>query len=278
MRNKRHIGKLEGIIFSLLGFLWAISCIFPIWKVFCATFSKETTNLTTVLLPDSFSNGVSKMYTALTSVSVMQATADTAVYTLIAIVGMLIMCSLASYEFSFYNFPGKKILFSVLMGAMMLPFILYVVPLYRFVYKLGLTDTYIGVAIPIMISPMSVFILNQFSETIPASLIESARIDGASHFQIFFRIYLPLVRNGLITVTVLMFLRAWGSYMWPALVTGNSIMPVSRTIANLLSKFFYVDVRVKMAAMLLAMIPPMTIYVLFQKHVIEGMTMSSVKG
>lgn len=278
MRNKRHIGKLEGIIFSLLGFLWAISCIFPIWKVFCATFSKETTNLTTVLLPDSFSNGVSKMYTALTSVNVMQATADTAVYTLIAIVGMLIMCSLASYEFSFYNFPGKKILFSVLMGAMMLPFILYVVPLYRFVYKLGLTDTYIGVAIPIMISPMSVFILNQFSETIPASLIESARIDGASHFQIFFRIYLPLVRNGLITVTVLMFLRAWGSYMWPALVTGNSIMPVSRTIANLLSKFFYVDVRVKMAAMLLAMIPPMTIYVLFQKHVIEGMTMSSVKG
>ena len=109
-------------------------------------------------------------------------------------------------------------------------------------------------------------------------MIESARIDGASHFQIFFRIYLPLVRNGLITVTVLMFLRAWGSYMWPALVTGNSIMPVSRTIANLLSKFFYVDVRVKMAAMLLAMIPPMTIYVLFQKHVIEGMTMSSVKG
>lgn len=278
MRNKRHIGKLEGIIFSLLGFLWAISCIFPIWKVFCATFSKETTNLTTVLLPNSFSNGISKMYTALTSVNVMQATADTAVYTLIAIVGMLIMCSLASYEFSFYNFPGKKILFSVLMGAMMLPFILYVVPLYRFVYKLGLTDTYIGVAIPIMISPMSVFILNQFSETIPTSLIESARIDGASHFQIFFRIYLPLVRNGLITVTVLMFLRAWGSYMWPALVTGNSIMPVSRTIANLLSKFFYVDVRVKMAAMLLAMIPPMTIYVLFQKHVIEGMTMSSVKG
>lgn len=278
MRNKRHIGKLEGVVFSLLGFLWAFGCIFPIWKVFCATFSQETTNLTTVLLPDSFSNGFSKMYTALTSVSVMQATADTAVYTLISIVGMLIMCSLASYEFSFYSFPGKKLLFSVLMGAMMLPFILYVVPLYRFVYKLGLTDTYLGVAIPIMISPMSVFILNQFSETIPTALIESARIDGASHFQIFFRIYLPLVRNGLITVTVLMFLRAWGSYMWPSLVTGNNILPVSRTIANLLSKYFYVDVRVKMAAMLLAMIPPMTIYVIFQKHVIEGMTMSSVKG
>lgn len=278
MHKNRHIGKLEGILFSLLGFLWAFGCIFPIWKVFCATFSKETSNLTTVMLPDSFSNGISKMYTALTSVNVMQATMDTAVYTLIAIVGMLIMCSLASYEFSFYNFPGKKLLFSILMGAMMLPFILYVVPLYRFVYKLGLTDTYLGVAIPIMISPMSVFILNQFSETIPSTLMESARIDGASHFQIFFRIYLPLVRNGLITVTVLMFLRSWGSYMWPALITGNNILPVSRTIANLLSKFFYVDVRVKMAAMLLAMIPPMAIYVIFQKHVIEGMTMSSVKG
>ena len=278
MHKNRRIGKLEGALFSFLGFLWAFGCIFPIWKVFCATFSKETSNLTTVILPDSFSNGVSKMYTALTSVNVMQATMDTAVYTLIAIIGMLIMCSLASYEFSFYNFPGKKLLFSILMGAMMLPFILYVVPLYRFVYKLGLTDTYLGVAIPIMISPMSVFILNQFSETIPSSLMESARIDGAGHFQIFFRIYLPLVRNGLITVTVLMFLRAWGSYMWPALITGNNILPVSRTIANLLSKFFYVDARVKMAAMLLAMIPPMAIYIIFQKHVIEGMTMSSVKG
>lgn len=278
MRKGKNIGKAEGIIFSLLGLLWAFGCIFPIWKVFCATFSKETTNLTTVMLPDSFSNGMSKVYTALTSVNVMEATVDTAIYTLISIVGMLIMCSLASYEFSFYKFPGKKLLFSVLMGAMMLPFILYVVPLYRFVYQLGLTDTYLGVAIPIMISPMSVFILNQFSESIPVSLIESARIDGAGHFQIFFRIYLPLVRNGLITVTVLMFLRSWGAYMWPALVTGNDILPVSRTIANLLSKFFYVDVRVKMAAMLLAMIPPMVIYVIFQKRVIEGMTMSSVKG
>lgn len=134
MRKGKNIGKAEGIIFSLLGLLWAFGCIFPIWKVFCATFSKETTNLTTVMLPDSFSNGISKVYTALTSVNVMEATVDTAIYTLISIIGMLIMCSLASYEFSFYKFPGKKLLFSVLMGAMMLPFILYVVPLYRFVY------------------------------------------------------------------------------------------------------------------------------------------------
>ena len=278
MRKSKNIGKAEGLIYSFLGLLWAIGCIFPIWKVFCATFSAETSNLTTVMLPDSFSNGISKLYTALTSVNVLGATVDTAIYTFISIVGMLIMCSLASYEFSFYKFPGRKLLFSVLMGAMMLPFILYVVPLYRFVYQLGLTDTYLGVAIPIMISPMSVFILNQFSETIPTSLIESARIDGAGHYQIYFKIYLPLVRNGLITVTVLMFLRSWGSYMWPALVTGNNVLPVSRTIANLLSEFFYVDPRVKMAAMLLAMIPPMVIYVIFQKRVIEGMTMSSVKG
>ena len=79
------------------------------------------------------------------------------------------------------------------------------------------------------------------------------------------------------TITLVMLPFIWAGFVY-SLVTGNEILPVSRTIANLLSKFFYVDVRVKMAAMLLAMIPPMVIYVIFQKRVIEGMTMSSVKG
>ena len=147
---------------------------------------------------------------------------DTLIYTVIAIVVMLITASLAAYEFKFYDFPLKKMLFSIVMVSMMMPFVLYVIPLYRFVYGLGLSDTYIGVAVAFMVSPLSVFILMQFSEDIPQDLVESARIDGAGHFQVYLYIVLPLMRNGLIVASILLFLRVWGSYLWPKLVSARS--------------------------------------------------------
>jgi multiple sugar transport system permease protein len=161
---------------------------------------------------------------------------------------------------------------------MMLPMILYVIPLYRFVFSMGLSDTIPGVALPFLISPLSVFIMMQFLEDLPIEFIESARIDGAGHFNIYFRIVLPLLRNGLITATVLLFLKVWGSFLWPSLVAADNIQPMSVTIANLLSPQFYVDPRVKIASMLLAMLPPMVIYIFFQRYVIRGISMSGVKG
>jgi multiple sugar transport system permease protein len=161
---------------------------------------------------------------------------------------------------------------------MMLPMILYIIPLYRFIFQLNLGDTVLGVALPIMISPLSVFIMLQFLEDLPKELIEAARIDGAGHFRIYFSIVLPLMRNGLITAIILLFLRSWGAYLWPSLVTGKEINPISVTIANLLSRQFYIDPRVKIASMLITMIPPLVVYLLFQKYVIKGISMSSVKG
>ncbi len=86
------------------------------------------------------------------------------------------------------------------------------------------------------------------------------------------------MRNGLITATVLMFLHSWGAFLWPALVAGSEVLPVSKTISNMLSPNFYVDARVKMGAMLIAMVPPLIIYLVFQRYVIQGMAMSGVKG
>lgn len=118
----------------------------------------------------------------------------------------------------------------------------------------------------------------QFLEGLPISIIESARIDGAGHFSIFVKIVLPLMRNGILTTTVLMFMKTWGQYLWPSLVTAQKIRPISVVIANMLAPNFWVDSRVKLAAMLVAMLPPMLVYLLFQRYVIEGVTMSSVKG
>ena len=143
---------------------------------------------------------------------------------------------------------------------------------------MGLSDTFAGISFPMMVSALSVFIMMQFLEDLPLSFIESARIDGAGHFQIYGRIVLPLMRNGILTTVVLMFMKTWGQYLWPSLVTGQKIKPISVTISNMLSPNFWVDPRVKIAAMLIAMFPPLLIYLIFQRYVIEGITMSGVKG
>lgn len=270
--------RREQFVLCCLAFIWVVVCLFPIWDLFSVAFTTEDINPMRVLAPNSWSAGIHNLKESFQYANVIQSTIDTFLYTLLAIAGMLLICTLASYEFSFYQFPLKKPLFSILMMSMMLPMILYVIPLYRMVFHIGLSDTYLGIALPLMISPLSVFIMNQFCENIPISLIESARIDGAGHFRIYGSIVLPLMRNGLITASVLLFLRAWGSYLWPSLVAASNIKPMSVSITNMLHPNFYVPTRVKIAAMLMAMVPPLVFYVVFQKYVIQGIAMSGLKG
>ena len=269
---------LEKILLFTLATIWAIICLFPIWHLISATFSSDSSNITTTFFPNDIPNGISKISYALNTANILVAIRDTMIYTVITLIGLVAVSALLAYEFTFYRFPGRNLLYALLMGSMMLPLVLYVIPLYRFVFQIGMSDTLAGVALPMMVSPLAVFILMSFLEDLPLSFIESARIDGAGHFRIFGSIVLPLMRNGLITVTVIMFLRVWGSYLWPSLITGNNIHPLSVAISNMLSPNFYVDARVKIASMLISMLPPALIYLFFQRQVIEGMTMSGVKG
>ena len=276
--KKRHKITREKVILLVLASLWAIICLFPLWHLFSATFSSDSTNVTTAFMPNDLKNGFAKVAYALTTGNILEATLDTFVYSMFTIVGLVFISALAAYEFSFYQFPFKKILFASLMASMMLPLVLYVIPLYRFVFQIGMADTVWGVSLPMMVAPLAVFMLMQFLEDLPISLIESARIDGANHFKIFTAIVFPLMRNGVITVTVVMFLRIWGNLLWPSLITANKIKPLSVAISNMLSPNFYVDQRVKIASMLISMLPPAILYLACQKRVIEGMTMSAVKG
>lgn len=268
----------EKIVFTIIAAIWALICLIPIWILFSGTFSTDASNLTRTFFPNSLANGLLKCKEALTTISIGTAMVHTLLYTGITVLGILIISSLVAYEFTFYEFPLKKLLFGVIMVSMMLPQVLYIIPLYRLVYNMGLSDTYAGISMPMMVSALSVFIMMQFLEDLPPSFIESARIDGAGHFQIFRSIVLPLMRNGILTTIVLMFMKIWGQYLWPSLITAQKIKPLSVTISNMLNPNFWIDSRVKIAAMLIAMIPPLLIYLLFQRYVIEGIAMSGVKG
>ena len=274
----RTRNKMEQCVLILLASIWALVCLFPVWVLFSGTFSLDSSNITRTFFPNSLSNGIAKCKEALLTIDIATATVHTFIYTGITVIGILMTSSLAAYEFTFSQFPLKKVFFGIMMASMMLPQVLYIIPLYRLVFSMNLSDTFAGVSLPMMVSALSVFIMMQFLEDLPASFIESARIDGAGHFQIYGRIVLPLMRNGILTTVVLMFMKIWGQYLWPSLVTAQNIKPISVTVANLLNPNFWVDPRVKIAAMLIAMIPPLAIYLIFQRYVIEGITMSGVKG
>lgn len=274
----KRLSFIEKIIIFGGASLWLVVCIFPLYNLICVTFSTDSSNLTRTFFPNSFSNGIQKIQFAFDKAGIIKGKVDSTLITAVTIAGMLFVCSLAAYEFAFYHFPLKKILFGALLSSMMLPMALCVVPLYRFVVNAGLADTVPGVSMPLMASALSVFILLQFLEDIPLSLIESARIDGAGHFRVFFSIVFPMMRNAAITVTVLMFLSVWNSYLWPSLAASTNIRPMSVAIASLLNPNFYVDPRVKIAAMLISSIVPLGIYFGFQKYIIDGIAASGVKG
>ena len=274
----KKLKSFEKIIIFSGAFIWLLVSIFPLYNLMSVTFSSDNSDITRTFFPNSFSNGISKIRLAFIHVDILKGTLDSTLITSFTILGMLIICSLAAYEFAFYQFPLKKILFAAIMSSMMLPMVLYIVPLYRFTVNVGLSDTISGVSLPLMVRALSVFILLQFLESMPLSLIESARIDGAGHFRIFFSIVLPLMRNAIITVTVLMFISVWGSYLWPSLVTSANIRPMSVVIASLLNPNFWIDERVKIAAMLVSSIVPLAIYLGFQKYIIDGIAASGIKG
>jgi ABC-type glycerol-3-phosphate transport system permease component len=274
----KHKTRGQSAVMYAILILWLVVCLFPLYNMISTTFSSDSSNLTSTFLPNDFSNGWDKIMRAFTEANILDASIDTLSYTIITIIGMILVCSLVAYEFTFYQFPLKKPLYALILMSMMFPMVLYVIPLYRFVVKLGLADTIAGISAPLIVSPLSVFILMQFLEDMPMSFVESARIDGAGHFRIFWHIVFPLMHNGVITATVLMFLNVWGAYLWPSLASGANLRPMSVTIANLLSPQFYIDPRVKIAAMLLSAVPPLLIYLFFQRYVISGITMSGVKG
>ena len=161
---------------------------------------------------------------------------------------------------------------------MMLPMITYIIPLYRFVYNLGWSDTLIGLAIPSIPSAFAVFIIKQFLESIPRELVEAAEIDGAGHLTVFLRVVLPLMATPLLTVTVIQFMQVWGSFLWPTLVAGTNWKPVSVLVSGLLGDGSWLEGRVKIAAMLISGLPPVLVYLFFQKYIVEGIATSGLKG
>ena len=201
------------------------------------------------------------------------------VFTAIVIVlGQLSMCSLAGYAFARIKFPGRDALFLLCLAVLMIPTSFLILPQYLTIQKMKLLNTLRAIFLPNLFSAFGTFLMRQFFMAIPQELEDAARIDGCGHGRIFAQIMLPLVKPGLVSLGVLTLRFAWNNLMWPMIVNTS---PDKMTLAAGLSYLqgqYLTDYPSIMAGALLAVIPLIVIYAIFQKQFIEGIALSGIKG
>ncbi len=203
---------------------------------------------------------------------------NTCIYAGGAMVLNVLFSAMAGYALSRLNFRGRNFIFALTLAVMMIPAAVTLIPRFLVVTSLHLNNTYFALILPAMAQPFSVFIMVQFMKTLPKELEESAMIDGASRFHIFFQIMLPLVKPALTAVAILTFQGAWNDFQWPLVALGTQDMYTLPLGLFYFKSAHYTEYNLLLAGSLFNTIPILLLFLLFQRYFIEGALGSSVKG
>ncbi len=190
----------------------------------------------------------------------------------------LLFDSMTAYALSRLRFPGRDVIFVVILVAMMLPFQVTFIPLYVTVHALHLLNTYGGLIIPRATNAFGIFMLRQFFISLPRDLDEAARVDGASEFYIYSRIILPLSGPALATLAIFHFMYNWNDFLWPLLVTSTTDMETLPAGLALFVGQHVVEYAVVMAGAVLALLPLFVIFIFAQKYFVRGVALTGLKG
>ncbi len=207
---------------------------------------------------------------------------NSAVVTAVTVLGQLVFCSTAAYGFARLRFVGGKAIFILFLATMMIPFQVTMIPTFLIVFKLNWVNTYQGLIAPGVSSAFSIFLLRQAFLTVPREYQDAARIDGASEWTVFTRVFLPLVKPALATVSVFAFMGTWNDLLWPLLIARDENM---RTVElglayfNVTSSAFQQpNWPLMMAASVVTLLPVVGVYLFAQRYFVEGISLTGVKG
>ncbi len=204
---------------------------------------------------------------------------NTMIITLPSIIGVLLTSSLAAYSFARLDFPLKKFWFTLVIGSMLMPGAVLIIPIFIGWTLIGFSNSYIPLIVPAFLGggALNIFLIRQFLMTIPRELDEAAYLDGATHWQILFKLLLPLIKPVLITVGLFTFVLYWNDVMGPLIyISRNEMNTISQALANFKSGFG-TDWRAIMAASTMSIIPSVILYFIGQKYFVEGIVLSGLK-
>lgn len=277
--NKKIVYLRNGIIMVIL-VVFAAATIFPIYFMIISSFGDpvEASAVNQVLWPTKWTLASYKFFFSYSKYSARWLINSLIVSILITL-GNVIFSSMAGYAFSKIRFRGNKIMFSVLLSAMMIPYQVTQVPLYILVVNtLKMQNTYTALILPSFVQVYNIFLCKQFMSSIPNEIIESAKIEGCSQPHILFRIIYPLSKTVLAVVAITTFMNSWNTFFWPFLVTSKLEM---QTIQVGLKNFRFANSTYfspMMAGATIAAVPMFILFFSLQKYFLEGVTVGAVKG
>jgi len=190
---------------------------------------------------------------------------------------IIFVASLLGYVLGKFKFRGRDAIFILILMVMMVPPQVILIPMFVLAKNLNWINSYQGLIIPGLLSPYAVFLLRQYVHNIPNELTDAARIDGCSEFGIYWRIVLPLIIPALAAVGIIKFMWEWETFLWPLVVSQSPDMFTIPVGISFLSTTHWVKHELVMAANTLAAIPMMIIFIILQKHIVEGITLTGLK-
>lgn len=184
----------------------------------------------------------------------------------------MIICSIAGYGFEIYHQKSKDVLFTVLLAAMMLPFVATMIPLFTMFSKAGMVNSWLAFMLPGLATPFLIMMFRQAARSFPKEIIEAARMDGLSEVGIFFAMFVPTMRSTYGAAVTVTFMSTWNSYLWPKVIfQKNESTTMPMLVANLLSAYT-VDYGMLMLGVLIATLPTAVVFFMLQKQFAEGIT------
>ena len=264
-----HLILLAGVAIVVFPFMWMILTSFKT--------TGEAMKIPPTVFPEKF---VKDAYTTIVSSAIpfLKVYSNTIIATAVTTIAQLVFCSMAGYAFARIEFPMKNFLFILILSVLMVPGQIFLLPQYQIIQKLGLLDTIPALFLPNLFSAFGTFLMRQFFMSLPKELEEAAIVDGCGRFSIFAQIMVPLVKPGLVSLSIFTIKFAWNDFMWPLIVnTSMDKMTLGPALSTLQGQYT-TEYPMQMAGAVLAVLPLVVMFFIFQKQFIEGVAQSGIKG
>ena len=278
--KKQNNKFIQYIVLILL----AVFFMFPLIWMVVSSFKNDPqifsdiTSIKAFILPAFSDNYFHNYSDCLKQLPILKSMMNSFFYIGVIIIFSLIVNSLAGYGFARLDFPGKNIIFAILLSLMIIPAQTVMLPLFSIVFKLGWINSYLGLIIPVIANPFYIFLFRQTFLGLPKEIEEAAKLDGANQYTIFVKLIMPLAKPIYATVAIMIFVATWNDFIWPVMVISD---PSKQTIQMALSSLFSIQPvnygRV-MSGLTFVTIPVLIIFLTMQKYYVQGIVGSGSKN
>jgi multiple sugar transport system permease protein len=274
-RRDRFLSWLAVVVLVLAAILWLIPLV---WAVVTALKPEAATTTVPITWIPEDGYTLENVWQVLTASGLLRWYLNSALTSSIITIAVVLLTSLAAFGLSRIPFRGRTALFWVIIAGLMIPPQILIIPLFTQMDALGFVDTYQGIILPQIASPLGVFIFKQFFDGIPAELEEAAIVDGASRLRVYWQIWMPLARPAIAAVGIFTFVLSWNNFIWPfVVVTNTDMMTIPVGLATVQSAYGLQYANI-MASAMLGGLPLVIVFLFFQRQIVQGIASTGLKG